>query len=273
MGRLRGAGIKCGGAGVGIATSKTPQLKESWVRHGYNCHNGTDGTDNCGKSAAILIRESGLHYMFWGIPTIAVSVSHDLLNWTLLNSSWVTPSAAAQEMWVEAGSPPQLLSDGNYIMSCASAADPTCSLRGAAAACRRRLFANRRVGWELPGVSQSFSQPAAVHMAGPAPAPAVIADNIADGDLWWGIGYLVLDGSDPTKILQRESRMLWPTFPWERADPSDPATSWEAYKNCIGAMNSLHALPGETDAFVGYVCRLHHVCTAVCMMYVRDVQS
>ena len=50
-------GIKCGGAGVGLATSKTPQAKESWVRHGYNCNNGT--ADNCGKSAAILIRDTG----------------------------------------------------------------------------------------------------------------------------------------------------------------------------------------------------------------------
>jgi len=55
-------------AGVGLATSKTPDVKESWVRHGYNCHNFTTKADNCGKSAAILIRETGLHYMFWGIP-------------------------------------------------------------------------------------------------------------------------------------------------------------------------------------------------------------
>ena len=26
----------------------------------------TTNQDNCGKSAAILIRESGIHYMFWG---------------------------------------------------------------------------------------------------------------------------------------------------------------------------------------------------------------
>ena len=30
--------------------------------------------------------------------------------------------------------------------------------------------------------------------------------------------------------------MLWPSFAWERADPADPSTSWEAYRNCIGAM-------------------------------------
>ena len=52
-----------------------------------------------------------------GIPTIAVSISHDLLHWTLVNTSWVVPDAKHQEMWVEAGSPPQQLQDGNYIMS------------------------------------------------------------------------------------------------------------------------------------------------------------
>jgi hypothetical protein len=41
-------------AQVGLATSKTPDVKESWVRHGYNCHNFTTKTDNCGKSAATL---------------------------------------------------------------------------------------------------------------------------------------------------------------------------------------------------------------------------
>jgi hypothetical protein len=36
--------------------------------------------------------------MFWGIPTIAVSVSHDLIHWTLLNASWVVPDPKAQEI-------------------------------------------------------------------------------------------------------------------------------------------------------------------------------
>ena len=44
---------------------------------------------------------------------------------------------------------------------------------------------------------------------------------------WWGIGYLILDKDDPTRILQRESRVLWPTLGWERADPADPQTAWE----------------------------------------------
>ena len=27
-------GINCGSAGVGLATSKTPAVKDSWIRHG-----------------------------------------------------------------------------------------------------------------------------------------------------------------------------------------------------------------------------------------------
>ena len=45
-------------------------------------------------------------------------------------------------------------------------------------------------------------------------------------------GYLILDKDDPTKILQRESRMLWPKYNWERANQTDPATDCEYYKNC-----------------------------------------
>eukprot|EP00747_Dinoflagellata_sp_TGD_P179687 gnl/TRDRNA2_/TRDRNA2_30891_c0_seq1.p1 gnl/TRDRNA2_/TRDRNA2_30891_c0~~gnl/TRDRNA2_/TRDRNA2_30891_c0_seq1.p1 ORF type:complete len:408 (-),score=51.79 gnl/TRDRNA2_/TRDRNA2_30891_c0_seq1:82-1305(-) len=182
-------GILCGDAWVGLATSKTPDVAGSWSRHGYNCNNGT--ADNCGKSAAILVREHGLHYMFFGIPTISVSVSEDLLNWRLIKSDWVVPNATEQEMWVEAGSPPMKLDDGNYIMTY----------------------------------------------------------NIADSNLWWGIGYLILDKDDPTKILQRGTRLIWPSLPWELGNYS--ASSWEPYKNCIGAMNSLHALP-KKNSFLGY---------------------
>jgi len=72
--------------------------------------------------------------------------------------------------------------------------------------------------------------------------------NIADNDLWWGIGYLILDQNDPTRILQRGSRALWPQEPWEKASG---AASWEYYKNCVGAMNSLHPLAGGSE-FLGF---------------------
>ena len=80
----------CGDAWLGLATTKTPQVASSWVRHGYNC--GQDDTGkgkaNCGKSAAILVRDKPPHFMFFGIPTIGISTSDDLINWKLLNSSW-----------------------------------------------------------------------------------------------------------------------------------------------------------------------------------------
>ena len=42
------------------------------------------------------------------------------------------------------------------------------------------------------------------------------------------------------------------------ANPTDPATRWEAYNNCIGVINSLHPLPATDEffefffLFVGY---------------------
>jgi len=185
-------GIWCGDAWVGLASTKTPEDPASWQRHGYNCKDPVSGVEACGKSAAILIREKGPHFMFWGIPTISVAVSDDLIHWKNYKSDWVTPDAAWDEMWIEAGSPPEKLDDGNYIMTY----------------------------------------------------------NIANGALWWGIGYLILDKDDPTKVLQRGSHLVWPELPWEFANSS--SSKWEPYKDCIGAMNSLHRIPDKVNSFLGY---------------------
>ena len=58
-----------GGAGCGIASSKDPSNSSRWTRHGYG---------QLGKSAALLVRESGPHYAFFGIPSISVAVSWDM---------------------------------------------------------------------------------------------------------------------------------------------------------------------------------------------------
>ena len=58
-----------GGAGCGIASSKDPSNPNGWTRHGYG---------QLGKSAALLVRESGPHYAFYGIPSISVAVSWDM---------------------------------------------------------------------------------------------------------------------------------------------------------------------------------------------------
>ncbi len=38
---------------------------------------------------------------------------------------------------------------------------------------------------------------------------------------------MILDKTDPTKIIQRGTRMLWPTEPWEQCDKT-PDTAWSA---------------------------------------------
>ena len=92
--------------------------------------------------------------------------------------------------FVEAGAPPQRLSDGNYIMT-----------------------------YNLLGACNC-----------------------------WGAGYLILDGKDPTVILQRSTvgeggPLLWPEEPWEVTNTS--ATSWQPLKCFIGATNSLQPLGGD----------------------------
>ena len=38
------------------------------------------------------------------------------------------------------------------------------------------------------------------------------------------------------------------------ANPTDPATRWEAYNNCIGVINSLHPLPATDEFFEFFFC-------------------
>lgn len=57
--------------------------------------------------------------------------------------------------------------------------------------------------------------------------------------LWWGIGYVILDGTEPTRVLQRQSKMVMPELEYEWANGT---ASWEPYKNCVGAMNLRQSL-------------------------------
>ncbi len=73
-------------------------------------------TITAGKSAALLIRPSPPHYLYQGDSSITVWQSSDLITFTQTNKSFIT---VRDEMFddalVEAGPPPLLLSDGNYI--------------------------------------------------------------------------------------------------------------------------------------------------------------
>lgn len=105
-------GIFCTQAGTRIATSANPVDPSSWKRIGsYDCGG------ECGKSAALLVRDSGKHYMFWGIPSINVAVSEDLVHWKTTQHDWLLPKQEWGEMWIEAGAPPRMLADGNYFFT------------------------------------------------------------------------------------------------------------------------------------------------------------
>ena len=174
-----------GGAGLGIATSKDPSNPNGWTRHGYN---------QLGKSAALLVRETGPHYAFYGIPSINLAVSWDLIHWNTTVWNWLIADDAISG-FVEAGAPPQLLSDGNYLMT--------------------------------------------YNILGPCNC--------------WGAGYLILDGTDPSIILQRTSvqeggPLIWPELPWETTNTS--SSDWEPLKCCIGATNSLQPL--GNDQFIAH---------------------
>ena len=96
------------------------------------------------------------------------------VHWNTTIENWLI---ADDDMsgFVEAGAPPQKLSDGNYIMTY----------------------------------------------------------NLVGGCNCWGAGYLILDGQDPTVILQRSTvreggPLLWPEEPWEVTN--NTATSWQPLK-------------------------------------------
>ena len=60
----------------------------------------------------------------------------------------------------------------------------------------------------------------------------------------WGAGWVVLNGSDPTQVLQRaQAPLLQPSMPWELGSAGgDPAWEWELTPRCIGTVGGLQPL-------------------------------
>lgn len=147
-----------GGPVLCLATTRNPTAAGSWTRHGQQFPGSH-------KSGALLIRETGPHYLISGAGQIHIAQSDNLLNWTL------GPLFISKTLWgnpnVEAGPPPMRLADGNYV-----------------------FFHN---SWGGRGVPEPGYQPA----------------------------WVVLDGTDPTKILARAPHSLFtPTDePWMEGIP------------------------------------------------------
>ena len=101
-------GTADGGLCHSTTLDPTAPYPGNWTRHGVMFP---------GKSAALLIRPSPPHYLYQGDSSIRLLSTTDLYNYTLLNASFITtrqPPYFDTEL-VEAGPPPLLLSDGNYI--------------------------------------------------------------------------------------------------------------------------------------------------------------
>jgi predicted GH43/DUF377 family glycosyl hydrolase len=153
-----------------------------------------------GKSAALLLMPSPPHYLYQGDSNIQLWSTLDLYNYTLLNSTFITPrSEMFDSDLVEAGPPPMILSDGNYI-----------------------FFHN------------SANQTHAYHP-----------------------GFVILNGANPTQILQRSSNaILSPTRDWEigayPAKCNVPNVVFlEAATPVDGMVDTFDVYFGGSDAVIG----------------------
>lgn len=63
---------------------------------------------------------------------------------------------------------------------------------------------------------------------------------------------MILDGKDPTKILQHKTRLLFATTEWEVNSTTGSGGAWEMHVCCIGATNAIAPVPGEVDTFMIY---------------------
>jgi len=89
------------------ATTKNPTSSRGWVRH------GSVGFGACSKSGAMLLRDDGSHFMFWGAPQIKVTQSRDPLNWESPGRLFINSTFWGMRK-VEPGPPPLRLSTGDY---------------------------------------------------------------------------------------------------------------------------------------------------------------
>jgi predicted GH43/DUF377 family glycosyl hydrolase len=90
-----------------LATATDPTNATSWVRH------GSLGFGEGSKSGAMLIRNEGAHFLYWGAGKIHLAQSKSLTKWKpgsvfINDTAWGNP-------YVEAGPPPMQLSTGDYI--------------------------------------------------------------------------------------------------------------------------------------------------------------
>jgi predicted GH43/DUF377 family glycosyl hydrolase len=105
-------------AKLSMATTRTPSVKSSWVRHGPVFPDIA-----WSKSGALLLRDdvpNSPHYLIFGdsslLPGIQMATSYDLKTWTIQTGLFleIRPNSWDSAL-VESGPMPLRLSDGNYL--------------------------------------------------------------------------------------------------------------------------------------------------------------
>ncbi|CAM6001250.1 unnamed protein product [Sphagnum balticum] len=96
---------------LNLARTANPFDRNGWDRLGPVFPNYQNS-----KSGALLIRESGPHYLFWGDSDIRVAQSNDLTSWSDIGNIIISPRTDSfDSRLVESGPPPLLLRSGNYL--------------------------------------------------------------------------------------------------------------------------------------------------------------
>jgi len=148
---------------------------------------GVPGESRCGLSQIAIA-----YPLPATIRVINLATSSDLVSFTTINHSFIEKRPGYfDNALVEAGPPPLLLRDGNYI-----------------------FFHNRyaehvlQPTFSLALITSSYTFSCSDNATNPTP----------DGDFWaYNPGWVILNGSNPSQILQRSAvPLLTPQFGWEQ---------------------------------------------------------
>lgn len=98
---------------LSLATSTNPTATDSWTRMGPVFPNGEVPNS---KSGALLLRDKGPHYLYWGDSAIRIAASFDPTVWKSEGEIFIeTREDHFDSKLVESGPPPLQLSSGDYL--------------------------------------------------------------------------------------------------------------------------------------------------------------
>ena len=92
-------------------STATPLQPSSWARLG--------GALPWHRNGCVILRDDGRHYVFFGeagpLPGLGVATTTDFITFATLNTTWLKPDTAQDEIVIEASTPPVRLSSGDYL--------------------------------------------------------------------------------------------------------------------------------------------------------------